>query len=190
MQKDFVLILGPQSSGKSTQAQQLAEHLGYRFISSGKLLRRLGEGDNPIGQKLREYWSKGELVPDSLMEELLFPILEKETMPGFVIDGYPRNISQLQSFLAFLDMKGWAISHVFYLAVSEEECLRRVKLRAERENRLDDADEETVRRRMLVYHNATEPLLFEYSKLNVLQRIDGERSIEEIQKDLQSRFQK
>ncbi len=185
--KNFVLILGPQSSGKSTQAKLLAEHIDYKFISSGKLLRRLSEADNPIGKKLSAYWIKGELVPDELMEEILYPILEREDTKGFVLDGYPRNVEQLKDFLGFLDMKDWLIIHVLYFDVSEEECMRRIKIRAETEKRLDET-EEAIKTRLSIYHKETEPLLEEYEKMGVLRRIDGERSIEDIQSDLQTYF--
>lgn len=185
--KNFVLVLGAQSSGKSTQAKLLAEYLNYKFISSGKLLRRLSEADNPIGKKLSEYWIKGRLVPDELMEEILYPILEREETGGFVLDGYPRNVEQLNDFLAFLNMKDWLIIHVFYLDVSEDECLRRIKIRAETEKRLDET-EEAVKTRLKIYHQSTEPLLAEYEKMGVLRRIDGEKSIEDIQSSLQSYF--
>lgn len=187
--KNFVLILGAQSSGKSTQAKLLAEHINYKFISSGKLLRRLSEADNPIGKKLSQFWIKGELVPDQLMEEILYPILEREDTPGFVLDGYPRSVEQLKGFLTFLDMKDWLVLHVFYLDVSEEECLRRIKIRAETEKRLDET-EEAIKRRISLYHQVTEPLLAEYEKMGVLRKIDGERSVEEIQNDLRGYFKR
>lgn len=185
--KNFVLILGAQSSGKSTQAKLLAEHIGYKFISSGKLLRRLSEADNPIGKKLSQFWIKGDLVPDELMQEILYPILEREDTPGFVLDGYPRNVEQLRDFLAFLDMKDWLVIHVFFFEVSEDECLRRIKIRAETEKRLDET-EDAIKTRLRVYHQSTEPLLQEYEKMGVLRRIDGERSIEDIQEDLKKHF--
>jgi adenylate kinase len=185
--KNFVLILGAQSSGKSTQAKLLADYIGYKFISSGKLLRRLSEADNPIGKKLSAFWIKGDLVPDEFMEEILYPILEKEDAKGFVLDGYPRNVEQLKDFLGFLDMKDWLIIHVFYFDVTEEECMRRIKIRAETEKRLDET-EDAIKTRLKIYHQETEPLLSEYEKMGVLRKIDGEKSIEDIQSNLQTYF--
>ena len=185
--KNFVLVLGAQSSGKSTQAKLLAEYIGYKFISTGKLLRRLSEADNPIGKKLSQFWIKGNLVPDELMEEILYPILERVDTAGFVLDGYPRNVEQLRDFLAFLNMKDWLVVHVFYLDVSEEECMRRIKIRAETEKRLDET-EDAIKTRLAIYHQETEPLLKEYENMGVLRKIDGEKSIEDIQSDLQSFF--
>lgn len=187
-QKDFILMLGPQSSGKSTQAKQLAEHLGYKFISSGKLLRRLSEANNPIGVKLSQYWIKGDLVPDDLIEEVIYPVFEHEDVAGFVVDGYPRNLGQLKGFLPFLEMNGWKISKVFYLSVSEAEALRRIKIRSETEHRLDEANEESIRHRIDIYHKETEPLLNEYSNMGILTKVDGERTIEEIQTELRNYF--
>ena len=187
MNKDFILILGPQGSGKTTQARKLARFLGYKFISSGRTLRKLSTEKNPIGLKLSEYWIKGELVPDELMESVLFPMIEKKNAKGLVIDGYPRDVAQLKSFLSFLDLNQWAISHVFYLHVGEEESLKRLVDRREKEQRADESSE-AIAKRFQLYHQETEPLLEEYTKMHRLTKIDGERTIEEIQEDLRSRF--
>ncbi len=84
-------------------------------------------------------------------------------------------------------MKDWVLVHFFYLRVSEDECLRRIKIRAETEKRLDET-EEAIKTRLSIYHKVTEPLLSEYEKLGVLRKIDGEKSVEDIQSDLQSYF--
>ena len=188
MTRDFILVLGPQGSGKSTQAKQLAEYLGFEFVSTGDFLRKLRlEDNNPVGQKLSQYWMSGELVPDELMNEVLFPLLEKEGIKGFVLDGYPRNLSQIQAFLSFLSMNSWSLKKVFFLNVGEEECINRIKKRADLENRPDET-EEAVKRRLAIYHQETEPLLQEYEKLGALVKVNGERSVEEIQSDIRSHF--
>ena len=183
-EKKFIIILGPQGSGKSTQANQLAKHLGYKAVSSGDVLRKLKNEKNPIGLKLSEYWVSGELVPDELIEEILFPILENVNDKGFILDGYPRNLSQLRSFLSFLKINNWKLEYVFYLGVSEKESLTRLDKRAGLENREDETDD-AIKRRIEIYQHDTAPLLSEYEKLGKLNKIDGERSIEDIQLDLQ-----
>lgn len=188
MIKNVILILGPQGSGKSTQAIQLAEFLNYHFISSGQEIRKVSESNTPLAEKLKSFWKDGHLVPDELVEkEIIFPLMEASDKNGFVIDGYPRNIEQINSFLNFLDKNEWAISHVFFLFVGEEECVKRLKIRQQTENREDETDE-LIKERLKVYHQETEPLLAEYMKMGRLHRIDGERDIESIQSDMRNYF--
>jgi adenylate kinase len=183
--KQIVLVYGPQGSGKSTQAEKLAMYLDFKFLSSGELLRKLRTENNPVGIRLAQYWVSGELVPDDLIESILFPILDNEDYKGFVIDGYPRNIDQLKSFKVFLNLKGWKINQVFYLDVGVAECIRRMKIRAVEEERLDETDE-AIAKRLDIYYEKTQPLLGEYEKMEILIKVDGEREIDEIQSDLQT----
>jgi len=187
MKKDFIFVLGPQGSGKSTQAKLLAEKLGYRFISTGQIVRGLSESKDPRSIELEKYWKTGALVPDKLIENLLFNELDTVETSGFILDGYPRNLTQIKSFLRFLEIRGWSISKAFYIFVSDEECLKRIKIRVSLENRADENDD-AISKRLAIYHNDTEPLLDEYRKMNILTEVDGERSIEEIQKDIRTRF--
>jgi adenylate kinase len=181
--KNFIPVLGPQGSGKSTQAKLLAEFLHYKFISTGEVLRKLKDENNPVGLKLSRYWVTGELVPDELIEEILFPILENTETFGFILDGYPRNLNQLNSFINFLKMNNWNLQVAIYLEVGENECLDRLKKRTDLEKR-EDETEEAIKRRLEIYKSETAPLLNKYEEMGKLKRINGERGIEEIQKDI------
>lgn len=181
--KNFIIMFGAQGSGKSTQARLLADKLGFKFISSGDLLRHLKEINNPIGVKLSEYWVKGELVPDDVMEDILYNMFEKEEAPGFVMDGFPRDQSQLESFMAECKVRGWTLRKVVYLRINEDECVKRLKERATIEKR-EDETEEAIRRRFQIYHNTTENLLPKYSEMGLLVVIDGLQSVEKIQQDI------
>lgn len=181
--KTFIIIMGPQGSGKSTQASILADYLGYRFISSGKYLRKLEREENPVGLKLSEYWKKGEFVPDELINDVMFSLFEKDHSSGFVVDGYPRNHSQLKTFLSYLHVNDWHLRSVIYLHLSEEECLKRIIHRASIEMRIDESPE-AVKKRLSLYHIETEPLVAEYNSLGVLKKINAEQKIEEIQSDI------
>ena len=179
MPKKFIMMLGPQGSGKSTQAKLLAGKLNYLFISSGDLLRTLKEENNPIGVKLAEYWMKGELVPDNLITDILFGVFEKENTLGFVLDGFPRDLDQLESFLAEAGLKDWTLDKVFYLQLTDEEALERIKKRKEIENRPDET-KKALEKRFTLYHEKTEKLLSKYSEMGKLVVIDGSKSVEEI----------
>lgn len=176
-------MLGPQGSGKSTQGKLLAEKLGYKFVSSGELLRQLKEENNPVGIKLAEYWMKGELAPNDVMEDILYTLFDKEASLGFVLDGFPRDESQLDSFLAEGTLRDWKIQKVFYINISDAECLKRIKERVKIENRPDESDE-ALNTRFRIYHEKTEVLLGKYRQMNVLVEINGERSIDEIHNEI------
>lgn len=183
MIKNIVLILGAQGSGKTTQGKLLAESLHYKFISTGEILREARESKNPLGLKLSEYWEKGDLVPDELIESILFPILEDFDVPGFVIDGYPRNLNQLESFISFLDLNAWPLIDAVYLEISREECFARIRKRAQIEMRPDENDE-AVAHRLDIYYHETQPLLTKYSEMGKLLKIDGHPSPDEIHKNI------
>ena len=183
--KSFILIMGPQGSGKSTQASLLADYIGYKFISSGKYLRKLEHERNPIGLKLSEFWKSGEFVPDDIINDVMFSLFEKDESNGFVIDGYPRNHSQLKTFLSYLNINNWELRAVIYLTISEAECLVRISKRAKIEMRIDESAE-ALKKRLSLYHEETEPLVFEYNSLGVLKKIDAECTIEEIQQNILS----
>lgn len=183
--KTFIIVMGPQGSGKSTQASILADYIGYKFISSGKYLRKLEREENPIGLKLSEFWKRGEFVPDDVINDVMFSLFEKEESSGFVIDGYPRNHSQFKTFLSYLNINNWELRAVMYLEVSEAECLVRISNRSKIEMRIDESIE-SVKKRLSLYHEETEPLVAEYNLLGVLKKIDAERTIEEIQQNIQS----
>ncbi len=184
MKKEIILVLGPQGSGKSTQAKLLADYLDYKFISTGELVRRESKNGTELAKKIQFYQLKGELVPDDIIEKMLFDEMNKSEHFGFLIDGFPRNKNQLKDFLEFLKINDYSLVKVFYLDVSLNECLNRIKLRREIENRPDES-EEAVKKRLDIYFSETAPLLEAYKDLGVLVRIDGERTIEEIQDELQ-----
>lgn len=187
MQKQFILIFGPQGSGKSTQAKLLAHKLGYKHVSTGELLRSLRDKKDPNGLELSKYWTKGDLVPDQLIEDILFKVFEKDTSQGIILDGYPRNINQLNSFLSKAEIHNWYIDKAFYLIVGEKECVKRISKRVGIENRVDE-NEEAIKRRLNIYYKSTEPLIAEFEKMGVLERIDGEQTVEEVHRDLYNHF--
>lgn len=187
MTKNFIIFMGPQGSGKSTQAKLLAQKLGYMFISSGEVLRELKAKNDARSIELESYWLNGELVPNHLMCAILFPIFKDTDAPGFVIDGFPRELVQVEALLKFLDEIDANLSHVFYLNVGEEECIKRIKLRILELKRLDES-EDAIKKRLEIYHKQTEPLLDEYKKIGRLCEVDGEQSVENIHQEVMTHF--
>lgn len=172
-----IIIMGPQGSGKSTQASLLAQELNLPHIQTGELYRQIAAQDTPFGREISQFLSQGQLVPDEEHNQILSRELSKpEYDNGFVLDGSPRTLAQAQS-LPFEPDK------IFYLVVSDEENIKRL----EKRKRVDDTPE-LITERLRLYHQETEPVLDFYRQKGVLTEINGEREIEVILKDITERF--
>lgn len=182
--KNFIFIFGPQGSGKSTQAEILAEKLNYIHISSGEVLREMKDAKDPLGVELAEkYWLCGNLIPDNLMAKLLFKKFKETEANGFVVEGYPRNMNQLVHYLEKAEENDWYLERVYYILVSEEVCLERIANRVKLEDR-EDETKEAIIKRLDIYHSETTPVIDEFEKMGILVKVDGERSIEDISSDI------
>lgn len=171
-----VLITGPQGSGKSTQAEILAKKLGVGLINTGKMIRDLAEEDTPKSRELKEDMEKGILVDDRVTCRLVREKVEGDFRNGFVADGYPRSLEQLELFDP-------DYNQVFYLDITDEEAVRRLVGRGR-----EDDTTEAITERLKVYHQLTEPVLDHYQKLGKLVRIDGSQSIEEVASQIQKQI--
>jgi adenylate kinase len=171
-----LLLVGPPGAGKGTQAVRLAEHLDVPHISSGDLFRaNLQPGaETPIGLEAKRYIDAGDLVPDSVTIAMMRERLaEDDAAKGFVLDGFPRNLSQANSLDRLLAERGESIDSVVELRVPEDELVRRLLGRG----RTDDT-EDVIRRRQEVYRAETAPLLEHYQ--DRLVTIDAVGAVEEI----------
>lgn len=171
-----LLLVGPPGAGKGTQAVRLAEHLDVPHISSGDLFRaNLQPGaETPIGLEAKRYIDAGDLVPDSVTIAMMRERLaEDDAAKGFVLDGFPRNLSQANSLDRLLAERGENIDSVVELKVPEDELVRRLLGRG----RTDDT-EDVIRRRQEVYRAETAPLLEHYQ--DRLVTIDAVGAVEEI----------
>lgn len=166
-----LLLLGAPGSGKGTQARRLAEFYGAAHLATGDLLRAEIAAGTPLGQQVRGYVAAGDLVPDEVVEQLVHDrIVAASRAGGYVLDGFPRTVHQAVAAYEMAREADATVEAVVHLAVPEPELLRRLLARAD--DRVDDAAA-TIRHRLEVYHERTEPLLDYYAERGVLTTVDG-----------------
>ena len=176
----FVLIfLGPPGAGKGTQAARVAERLGLTKISTGDILRAHVREGTELGKKVGPIMERGDLVPDELILAIIKEELKKLPTPRVIFDGFPRTRAQAEALDRLLEELGLKLNAVVLLEVPTEELVQRLLKRAREEGRADD-NEETIRRRLLVYQKETEPLVDYYARRGVLFTLQGTGPIEEI----------
>ena len=183
-----LIILGPQGSGKGTQAKLLAEKYGLSHISSGELLREEAESGSEKGKLISKILNSGELMPFETVLEVLEPRLRAQTS-GFILDGTPREMSQaeyLDSFLAELKIN---IDRVIVLDIPREESISRLAKRASLEGRSDDTPE-AINERLELYQNKTLPVIDYYRKQGKILVIDGTPDIDTIHRDIVAKLEK
>lgn len=179
-----IIVFGPPGSGKGTQSVKIAGKYHLAHISTGDIFRSEIRNKTKMGNKVQSYISKGELVPDELLLDILKNAMEKHSgTRGYVFDGFPRTIHQAVSLDKLMQEKNQEITLVLALEVSGEEVVKRLLKRAQLEGRSDD-NEEVIRNRLKVYHEQTEPLLTYYDEQDKLATVPGEGTIEGIFKNL------
>jgi adenylate kinase len=176
-----VLLIGPPGSGKGTQGDRLAAQLGLIHISSGDLLRAEVARRSAIGRRVTALMQAGELVPDLVVLSLLLrPMIEASyDGPGYLLDGFPRSVEQVELVRDSVAEAGVAPDAVLYLDAPREELVRRILARAELEGRADD-NLETVRARLRVFDDATLPLIEHYRGRDLLHVIDAAQDADSV----------
>ncbi len=171
-----ILMLGPQGSGKGTQANLLAARLGVPALSMGQLLRDEVKSGSALGKEIDAIiHGEGKLVPDQTAAEVLKRRLnQSDAANGYVLDGYPRNIAQYTVSLQIVQP-----THVLLVDVPRVESLARLSKRAQLEGRIDDTAD-LINIRLEVYENETKPILQEYRRAGVLHEVDGMGSVDEV----------
>lgn len=208
----LLVMLGPPGSGKGTQASRLADKLELKHLSTGDMLRSALKNETELGLKAKGYMEKGDLVPDSLILDMIKETLAQDKGQGFIFDGFPRTIPQAEGLDKMLSSVDEKLEGALNLEVSDNEVIKRLsgrffcpncqatynypsnlpkvegvcdKCGAKLQKRKDDA-EEVVKNRLEVYKNQTEPLINYYKDKSILVNVDGERDIKTIFSDLVS----
>ncbi len=179
MSSRFV-IMGPQGSGKGTQAARISEHFAVPAISTGDIFRANIAGGTELGVLAQGYTSRGELVPDEVTNAMVRDRLaQPDAAEGFILDGYPRNAAQVTELDAILADLGVALDAVIQLTAERDELMARMRRRAELEGRADDT-EDVIARRLDIYEAETAPLAQAYSERALLVTVDGIGDVAEV----------
>ncbi len=176
MNKKRLIFLGPPGAGKGTQAKVLADYLGVPHISTGEILRKAKQEGTPVGLKAKAYMDRGDLVPDSVLQELVQERLQQEDAKtqGWILDGFPRNLPQAEFLGKLLPEINQECELIINLAVVDEILVERLAKRAAVEGRSDDT-EDVIRNRLVDYQQETAPLIDFYQQHLVT--INGDRSL-------------
>ena len=206
-----LVIFGPPGAGKGTQAKLLSERLGVPHIATGDMLREAVKAGTRLGGLAKKYMDEGRLVPDEVVIGMVEERLRQpDCSKGFILDGFPRTIEQAEALDSELEKLGLKLDAVLNLEVGDEEVVKRIALRRtcrscgavfhlifnppRREGvcdrcggelyQRDDDREEVVRNRLKVYRQQTKPLLEFYRRRGLLRDVNGERSIEDVFKEI------
>ncbi len=202
-----LVLLGPPGAGKGTQADRLRTDFGLPYWATGIILRDAVERETELGRKAKEYMDSGNLVPDELICDVIAERFDSgEADNGFLLDGFPRTVGQAEMLERLLDSRGRELTAVLLIEAPDDEVVRRLSGRrtcakgqhvyhvefdppkhegvcdqdGSRLIQRDDDKPETVRKRLAVYHEQTEPLVHWYEGKDVLRRFDGRRTPDEV----------
>ena len=202
-----LVLLGPPGAGKGTQAERLVEDFGLPYYSTGIILREAVAEESELGREAKKYMDEGELVPDDLINKVIAERLDSgEADDGFLLDGFPRTIGQAEMLEKTLEGRGRELAGVLLIDAPDDEVVRRLSGRrtcaknshvyhvdfdppknegvcdqdGSRLIQRDDDKPETVRKRLSVYHDQTEPLIKWYEDRGLLRRFDGARPPDEV----------
>jgi adenylate kinase len=177
-----LILMGPPGAGKGTQAKVVADHFGIPAISTGDIFRANVSQGTELGKKAQEFMDAGEYVPDEVTNLMVRArIDEADAAPGFLLDGYPRTLAQVEELDGMIAFTGHRLDAVVVLTVDADEIVGRLLQRAETEGRADDT-EDVIRRRQEVYGEQTEPLIGVYRERGIVHEIDGMGEVDDITK--------
>ena len=203
-----LILLGPPGAGKGTQAQRLVGDFGLAYVATGEMLRDAVRAGTELGQKAQKYMNNGDLVPDDVIVGVAVErIGQDDCADGFILDGFPRTVEQAKALGSELEQRGRKLTAALFIDVPDDEVVRRISGRRQcvkneqhvyhiefdppkhegkcdqdgsRLVQRDDDKPETVKHRLTVYHDKTEPVIGYYEERSILRRFDGSRSPTEV----------
>jgi adenylate kinase len=200
-----LILLGPPGAGKGTQAARLREDFSLPYIATGDLLREHRDNGTELGKEAKEYMTRGDLVPDELVVQMILDKISAEGGEGFLLDGFPRNLAQADALGAALEERGARLTAALLIDVPDELLIERITGRRQCSQghvyhvkydppkhddvcdqdgkplvQRDDDKPETVSKRLGVYHRETSPLIDYYEERGLLRRFDGSRDVGEV----------
>jgi adenylate kinase len=202
-----LILLGPPGAGKGTQAERLVDDFDLPYYATGDILRGAVEEQSELGRLAKQYMDRGDLVPDELIIRVIMVRLDMpEAEDGFLLDGFPRTVAQAEALGDALDRRGRSLTATLVLEVPDDELIRRLSGRricarnghvyhvefdppkiagvcdqdGSRLVQREDDKPETIRKRLAVYHEQTEPLIQWYDERGLVRRFDGTRSADEV----------
>ena len=180
-----IVIFGAPGSGKGTQSDKMIEKYGLNHISTGDVLRAEIKNGTELGKTAKGYIDNGQLIPDDLMVSILASVYDSfgREHKGVIFDGFPRTIPQAEALKQMLDERGDKVAAMIELDVPEEELMKRLILRGQQSGRADD-NEETIKKRLVVYHSQTQPLIEWYKKEGIHYHINGLGELDRIFADI------
>ncbi len=175
-----LLVLGPQGSGKGTQAKRISDGHGIPHISTGEMFRSAIAARTELGRRVEPILASGGLVPDALTIALIRDRLSRtDTSRGFILDGFPRNIEQAEALDVMLAEIGRGLDAVLFLDLDDERATERILGRAREEGRDDDTPE-VIARRLAIYHEHTAPVVERYRLTGKLVPVHAGRTIADV----------
>ncbi|MFB9897913.1 adenylate kinase [[Hallella] seregens] len=180
-----IVIFGAPGSGKGTQSDKMIAKFGLEHISTGDVLRSEMKNGTELGKTAKGYIDNGQLIPDELMVSILASVYDSfgKEHKGVIFDGFPRTIPQAEALKQMLSERGHQVSAMIELDVPEEELMKRLVLRGQQSGRSDD-NEETIKKRLGVYHSQTAPLIEWYRREGIHHHIDGLGELDRIFGDI------
>lgn len=179
-----IVIFGAPGSGKGTQSERIVEKFGINHISTGDVLRAEIKNGTELGRTAKGYIDQGQLIPDALMIDILANVFDSfKDSKGVIFDGFPRTIAQAEALKQMLADRGQEVSVMLDLEVPEEELMVRLIKRGKDSGRADD-NEETIKKRLAVYHSQTAPLIDWFKKEEKYRHINGVGTMDGIFADI------